>query len=328
MDKFERNLREFERDHHKTTLFDFYDLADEVKFSKCLAAMLIDVERTRHLLGFIGASTTFKRHEVDTEIVNIDVLIRTYEPDQEIIVENKIFSDESVNQISKYVDKLGGKSTYALFVTPDGRCSKSYEHAKSIKITDLLDLLNYNSDSHIEAYRYAMSKIVSSTENDAKLLSLYDEFPDTVSRMLDLVNKRQSDLVDNLSSILSSFGYNVLISTVSRVQFRSFNKCYVNESGSGSFANDPSLARFELYFKNQKDCYIKYIVGPGDGRGPFIEHLIRHPSKLFSTREKIGSTYTQVFSELLGSTNIVMETIKSRRDKYDTILEIAEKYTP
>lgn len=326
MDKFELAIRQFNRNHKQPTLWDSYDLKDEVCFSKTLSQLLASRSAASALMGFLGGDPNFSRHEVDTEVQNVDVLVRTYDPDQEILIENKIFSDESEGQIQRYVDRFGLFTQFVLFVTPDGRDSLSYQQATPIKICDLLELINVYSDPILDQYRYAMSKIVSSSESDAELLSIYDEFSDVINRMNSLVNERKQNYAGRISAVLQDLGFHVILAQASRIQFRLNTNSQVNISGNGSFANDPSLARMEMFTKNEKDLYVKYVVGPGTLRDSFIDYISKSPDHKFHFRDKRGTVYTQAYSQFMGSIDKFEESIKKIYPKWLDILNLADKW--
>ena len=328
MDNFELQIRQYARNHKQDTLWDEYDLTNEVKFSKTLATILKSRHSTAALIGYLGGDIDFARHEVDTEVVNVDVLVRTYDPDQEVIIENKIFSTESDNQIQKYVNRLGLFKQHVLFVTPEGRNSDTYPLATPIRICDLLELINSTSDPIVDRYRYAMAKIVNSTESDAKLLSIYDEHPDIVNRMVELVNNRKLGYMESIKDLLIQHGFHVIVAQASRIQFRLDTDSPVNKLGSGTFVNDRSLGRMEMFTKNDRDLYIKYVIGPGDARNDLINHLRDDESGLFSFRDKNGSVYTQAFTQFLGNIQKYEESITKRQGMWMNILRTVDKWNP
>jgi len=118
----------------------------------------------------------------------------------------------------------------------------------------------------------------------------------------------------------------VVLSQASRIQFRLNTDSPVNSSGSGAFANDPSLARMEMFMKNDKDLYVKYVVGPGPARDSFIEFIQNHPQHRFHFRDKRGSVYTQAYSQFLGNVEKYEESIKKVYSKWLDILVLADKW--
>ena len=328
MNKFELKIRQYAKDHLKPTLWDNYNLDDEVKFSKTMAAILTNRTAAQMMIGFLGGEVSFQHHEVDTEVMNIDVLIRTYNPNQEIIIENKIFSDESDNQIQKYVDRMGLMKQFVVFITPDGRSSKTFPGATAVRIVDFLEVVNVESDPILDSYRYAMAKLTSSSEKDQELLELYDEFPDVFNRVQSLVNERKSGSMVKISEHLKSLGFHIITATASRVQFRIDEDNPVNSLGSGSFGNDSSLARMELYLKNEKDVYLKYVVGPGHHRMDFIDYMLKDSKGRTAVRDKIGNSYSQVYSEFLGGIGHFENIMIDRAQNWHELMHYAGYWNP
>jgi len=255
---------------------------------------------------------------------DIDILILDEVDNLCIVIENKVDSRESENQLKKYHDYIndnyGGYKKNFIFLTKNG---DDPTHKAWIPVTYNLifkiikDILTIQSKSlgtdivfALEQYNELIARYFMD-END--IVNLCQKIYQKHKIALDLIFENKPDVYHNIKNHLINLinnNQNLSIdnSNKSHIKF-SLTKWDDNEhlrKGDNSWSNNSRILLFEFQ-NNPKGLNLKLIIGPGEGKIREAIHTYSKKSELFKTsQESLTVKFAQIFSfTFLTKNNII-----------------------
>ncbi|MBO8178599.1 MAG: PD-(D/E)XK nuclease family protein [Bacillus sp. (in: Bacteria)] len=258
---------------------------------------------------------------------NIDILAVSDEDEFVLVIENKIWSKESKNQLNKYFKTVNEEyPTYRkmfIFLTPYGDEASDGENWISIDYTTILDIvekalkfkqniLNSSVQFFIEQYIQVLRRYIV---GDKELEKLCREIYYKHQKALDLIFQYKPDIYSDVYNYLENL-LNKNIKLIMDVSNKSFIRFTTNKLddlipkvGEG-WTNSKRILLWEFQNKDEK-LVLKLIIGPG-------ERLWRE--KLFNISQK----YKGIFKGSSNSLGVQYTTIykkeilqKNYSEKYD-----------
>jgi hypothetical protein len=254
---------------------------------------------------------------------NIDILAISEEDQFVLIIENKIWSRESKNQLNKYFKIVNEEyPTYRkmfIFLTPYGDEASDRENWISIDYNIILDVIEksikFKQNTLTSSVQFFIEQYVEVLRRyivgDAELEKLCKEIYYKHQKALDLIFQYKPDIYSDVYNFIEKFindNQNLIMDISNKTYIRfTTNKLdsIIPKKGQG-WTNTKRLLLWEFQNRDEK-LALKLIIGPG-------EHILRE--KLF----RISQQNPEIFK---GSSN-------SLRPQYTTIYkkEILPKNYP
>jgi hypothetical protein len=254
---------------------------------------------------------------------NIDILAISEENKLVLVIENKVWSKESNNQLKKYFDivhkEFSEYNKVFIFLTPYGDAPSDEENWISFdykNVFDILqksielkkDLISQNVKFFIEQYLEILRRyIVGNFELEKICREIYYKHQKALDLIFEYKPDIYSEISDYIAEVLEQYP-NVLKDNSNKTLIRFITEDLdkiIEKKGNG-WTTSNRILLYEIQNKNDK-IVVKLIIGPGDD-------IIRN--KLFDIGNKnkdlfkgrvntLTPQYTQIFSKELLSKNYI-----------------------
>lgn len=267
---------------------------------------------------------------------NIDILAISEENKLVLVIENKVWSKESNNQLKKYFDiihkEFSEYNKVFIFLTPYGDASSDEENWISFNyknIFDILqksielkkDLISQSVKFFIEQYLEILRRYIV---GDFELEKICREIYYKHQKALDLIFEYKPDIYSEISDYITEVleqHPNVLEDNSNKTLIRFITEDLdeiIERKGNG-WTTSNRILLYEIQNKNDK-IVVKLIIGPGDDiiRNKIFEIANKNKNLFKGMKETLSPQYSQIFSkELLPKKYIVkfdndVETIQKR----------------
>ena len=290
--------------------------------------------------------------EVRREWENIDLLIIFEE--YVFCIENKIFSDEHSDQLTRYKNTVNknfpDKKKVYIYLNPFGY--SSYGEAELylpmsyqviIDILENLDTSNFDSivRSFIDQYLVTLKRDVMGVDKNSELAKeIYLKHKD----LFDLIYEIKPDGVQNINSYIQQVleSKNYILGSISKSFIRFYakemeNYIYLNKTPNGWTKRETFLFEISLYHKNQirislgmsdagDDAYdrnrlneILQELDPGGGIGKRWKHYMfkSYPYDLNAFYEKTEEEIKEDFTKMLNDYQSNIDSVTNHLQKFE-----------
>lgn len=289
--------------------------------------------------------------KVYRELYNIDLLLISEENKFIIVIENKIFSKESLNQLKKYKDVLdtryGNDYKYLrIFLTPNGddpsdidNWIKSDYKIVSKLIDELLsrEKLNERSRIYIEDYYNTLRRYVVEDDKIRKICEkIYQEHKTALDLIYDNIpNSRNLFNKDILKYLQSNEDkLNIKVSKNNTTNYIRFlpNELseYIVGKGSNEWVEEEWLLAFEVTINKEGPLTMRIVIGPPkDGyreeEEGLFNYLIENEKSHFKFKgSKLFYKYKTIDTEVIMKEDLsqiiyddsILESFKENLDRY------------
>ncbi len=269
---------------------------------------------------------------------HIDILI--FHEKFKIVIENKVNSSESEDQLRRYYDKVKsefGEKTAFVFLTKSGIEPNDefdtehyvlidYSFIKS-RIEIILDIykdsLSDKVKNYMEDYLFILKREIMNDEDEVTKLALeiYKNHKDVIDFIIEKKPDKISEIKEIIEKVIEENGY----------KLETCNKCYarfltnelssiVPRTGINGFKGNESFL-FEISYW-AKGMTFKCVISPGNELNrELLSGVIK---KLPNSREAIGGKWLVYYKDHL-KYNLLSETFEDENSFIDEIKEMTNK---
>jgi hypothetical protein len=220
-----------------------------------------------------GSVADVEMVKVQREYKNIDILITA--KNFQIIVENKIATKDSIDQLKRYrlMFESSEKETYYIYLTPTGEGPTDVgetQYWKCVSYDQVIGLMRDCLDSDVDR---SVALYLNDYIDAARLRLLPDSDLKQIARKFYLDNRKILDKVFNDYKMFENTKYKEVF------KFIEGNSSHVR--GVGFFSNDkPFIKNFEEFLLNQG-----YVIGErGKNQSTYLEFLPKSVLSRFETK--------------------------------------------
>lgn len=267
---------------------------------------------------------------------NIDILAISEENKLVLVIENKVWSKESNNQLKKYFDivhkEFSEYNKVFIFLTPYGDASSDEENWISFNYKNIFDILQKSVELKkglisqsvkffIEQYLEILRRyIVGNFELEKICREIYYKHQKALDLIFEYKPDIYSEISDYITEVLEQHP-NVLKDNSNKTLIRFITEDLdeiIEKKGNG-WTTSNRILLYEIQNKNDK-IVVKLIIGPGDDiiRNKIFDIANKNKNLFKGMKETLSPQYSQIFSkELLPKKYIVkfdndVETIQKR----------------
>lgn len=277
---------------------------------------------------------------VRREYEDIDLLIYSKKNKFVLVIENKIWSKESINQLDKYKniveDKFSDYKKMYFFLTPEGETPSDENNWNIITYELILETLEeslkFKQDEISKPVKYFIEQYITMLRRhivkDSELEKICVDIYLKHKKALDLIFEYKPDIYKDISDYIQKLikdrennkeGIYLDISNKNYIRFSTedFDKNIPRE-GNG-WTKSKRILLYEICQKSD-EIKIKLIIGPTDNyeiREKLFE-LYKQNKKILNVKNaKLTNSYTSIYSHKLMEKNYI--------ERYDSNLEEIKK---
>lgn len=266
---------------------------------------------------------------------NIDILAISEENKLVLVIENKVWSKESKNQLKKYFDivhkEFSAYNKVFVFLTPYGDASSDEENWISFNyknVFDILqksielkkDLISQSVKFFIEQYLEILRRyIVGNFELEKICREIYYKHQKALDLIFEYKPDIYSEISDYITEVLGQYP-DILKDNSNKTLVRFITEDLdkiIEKKGSG-WTTSNRILLYEIQNRNDK-IVVKLIIGPGDDiiRNKIFEIANKNKNLFKGMKETLYPQYSQIFSKELLPKNYII--------KFDNDIEIIQK---
>lgn len=267
----------------------------------------------------------FSSSIVTREEKNIDILVKSQEHKLILIIENKIKSDESENQLTKYYNEIMSSHRdwfkVPLYLTLDGNDPKhhdkfgSFSHVQlALLIKETLEIKNQYLLPRIKEFiSYYLESLISNLDMDPQVkkicIDIYTQHQLAADTLFDYIkNHKEEELIAGIRLFLEENNISCIKENSSEVYFLPANlaELFDDESHNSKFHKPVGL-----YIKEEKNKLKICLEVLKFDNEKVRSQLIDEYNKATKRTKSGGSKSTTLFSETLELPNYRSEIIQS-----------------
>lgn len=254
---------------------------------------------------------------VTREEKNIDILVKSQENKLILIIENKIKSDESENQLSKYYNEIMSSHRdwfkVPLYLTLDGNEAKhhdkfgSFSHVQvALLIKETLEIKNQYLLPQIKEFiSFYVESLISNLDMDPQVnklcIDIYTQHQLAVDTLFDYIqNHKKEELFTGIRKFLEENNISCSKENPSEIYFLPNSLANLFRDGG---SNEKFYKPVGLYVKEEKNklkmCFEILQFDNGEERSQLIEEY----NKALKRTKSAGVKSTSLFSETVVLTN-------------------------
>lgn len=328
-------------------LFDFF-------LKKVLSIAVLQNENIDLEINLLNIHLSdFSDSIVTREESNIDILLRSKKNKILFLIENKINSKESKNQLTKYLNYV--KSSYPkykivpILLTKTGdepENNDSYGILTHEIIHKLLketlelkkEYLTKEISDFIEFYLKTLEKTLDMNEDLKELcLTIYNKHKDAIDLIIETINSDETSLKEAFDDFISKHEIEVFYNTSKELWFLPTQLTEILPKNDLGWRVPYPIA---TWFTKRSDSSIKFIleVGPftkGEYRLDFINFLEKNGYSIRTTSKRLESKYTRLATNYLKVNDLsnkeeIMEVVGKLYEKNNAeikkIIKVAKEY--
>ena len=259
----------------------------------------------------------FKDAEVLREWQHIDILVVSSENKTALLIENKIWSGESPDQLARYYDKVvstfPGYRLLPIFLTIEGHEADNDARYLRLSHRDVVDIVAQELQSHLSKVTPEVANFVNHyLESVRRLLGMDEKIEQLCRRILKEHGTAMATLIEVANSKRYALGSAAATFTLEHPEL---SQTWANNKQAWYVLSDwlpykgkvptgwnngcPVVLWFSEYYEKLKVVLEVGPIEPPEVRLRLIEHLETQGFKVQSRAKRLESKYTRVFTSHL-----------------------------